>query len=222
MSNQRKSKRQERQAARQQSKRNRTLLTSGGILLFVGILIYFTWQQMAGGAAIPAADVPDPIKGRADAPIEIVEYGDFGCPACRAWHNAGIAEEVLAQFGEQVRFVWRDFPIITAQSPQAAEAGHCAAAQGKFWAYHDYLYEQSSGLSLPLLEQAATEVGLDRAAFDLCLAEGQMKAKVQANDQAARRLGLRGTPGFSFNGQPLPGPPSAQQLISMIQQQLGE
>ena len=148
--------------------------------------------------------------------MEIVEYADFGCPACRAWHNSGIREQVLATYGDQVRFVWRDFPVITPQSPKAAEAGHCAGRQDKFWEYHDLVYESGAGLSVSLLKQYADQLELDRTAFDQCLDQGLMARKVQANDQQARALGLRGTPGFTLNGRPLPAPPSYDQLAGLI------
>ncbi|RME62740.1 MAG: hypothetical protein D6790_05820, partial [Caldilineae bacterium] len=183
--------------------------------------IFVLWRQtVGGGSALPAADVPDPFLGAEAAAVEIVEYGDFGCPACRAWHNAGIREQVLQNYGDRVRFVWKDFPVITRYSPKAAEAAHCAAAQGKFWAYHDFLYEQTSNIQVDGLKQAAAALGLDQTAFDQCLDEGQMAEKVRVNENEARRYGFRGTPAFALNGQPLPGPPSYQQLATRIEQAL--
>jgi len=76
--------------------------------------------------------VDDPALGPTTAPVTIVEYGDFGCPSCRAWHRAGILKQIRAQYGEKVRFVWRDFPVITPQSPQAAVAAQCAYDQRRF------------------------------------------------------------------------------------------
>ena len=76
---------------------------------------------------------------------------------------------MLAEYGDQVQFVWRDFPIITAQSPKAAEAGQCAFDQGKFWEYHDYLFERANSLSVSDLKAYAREVGLDGEQFDQCL-----------------------------------------------------
>jgi protein-disulfide isomerase len=186
-----------------------------GILALAALLIliiYFTWQETGGSGGLSAAEVGDPALGPADAPVVITEYADFGCSACRAWHNYGIREQVLATFGDQVRFVWKDFPVITAQSPKAAEAGHCAADQGEFWAYHDIVYENFAGLNEQALRSYATNVGLDMERFDQCLADGLMGPKVRANEQEARQLGLRGTPGFAVNGRPLPAPPSYEQM----------
>ncbi len=212
--------RQARRAQKQQQQRTRRIIGAAVALLFVAFLGYVTWQQSAGSNALPPESVPDPALGAASAPVEIVEYADFGCPACRAWHNSGIREQVLADFGEQVRFVWRDFPVITAQSPKAAEAGQCASAQGRFWEYHDHVYGNYAGLATEQLVTYAADVGLDMAAFEQCLDEGHMRAKVQADEQQARRLGLRGTPGFAINGRALPQPPNYEMLVSLIQAEL--
>ena len=189
-------------------------------LAVAALFVFLLWQQTAPPPATPAEDVPDPVLGEVTAPIEIVNYGDFACPACRAWHGAGVVEQLTEIYGEKVRFVWKDFPIITPYSPKAAEAGHCAASQGKFWEYHDYLYESTTNFRDDGLKAAATALGLDQAAFDACLDSGEMAGKVRTNENEARRLGFRGTPGFTFNGQALPAPPSLAQLTQMIDRQL--
>lgn len=164
---------------------------------------------------------PIPLGGNAQAQIEIVEYGDFGCPACRGWHGLRIVAQLEEVYGDRVRYVWKDFPVVTPFSPKAAEAGHCASVQGKFWEYHDYLYESTTNLRVEGLKAAAGALGLNLSEFDDCLDSGRMAGKVQANGNEARRLGIRGTPGFTFNGQVLPGPPIFAQLAQMIERQLG-
>jgi protein-disulfide isomerase len=125
-------------------------------------------------------------------------------------------DEVLAQYGNKVRFVWRDFPIITPQSPKAAEAGQCAFDQGKFWEYHDLLYERAPALSVSDLKSYASELGFDTATFDQCLDSGQYQGKVDRSFQDARAHHFVGTPSFLVNGQPLAGPPSLETLQSLI------
>lgn len=122
----------------------------------------------------------------------------------------------LATFGEQVRFIWKDFPVITAQSPQADEAGHCASAQGRFWEFHDYVYENFNQLSEESLFDYAAPIELDMDRFQACLDEGEMSLKVQTNLQDLRRLGLRGTLGFSVNERMLGGPPNFDTLAQLI------
>ena len=216
-----KARREERRQQKQRSQKIRTATTIAVVILFVGALAYFTWEQTGGSDALPAESVADPVLGGEQAVVEIVEYGDFGCPACRAWHNSGIREQVLADFGDQVRFVWKDFPIITAQSPLAAQAGQCASAQGQFWEYHDHVYENITNLSETNLVAAGADLGLDVEQLQSCLDQGLMVKKVQANEQEARRLGIRGTPGFAINGKPLGGPPNLEQLSQLVRAELG-
>jgi protein-disulfide isomerase len=115
-----------------------------------------------------------------------------------------------------VRFVWRDFPVITPQSPQAAEAAHCAADQGKFWDYHDALYERAQDLSVSALKAYAAALNLDTAAFNHCLDSGQHRATVERNLQDALAHRFRGIPSFLINDQPLVGPPSFEALQQRI------
>lgn len=224
MAKQTKTTRKERVAQRKAAKRNRTLYTWAGIAAFIAILAFATWTTVGNtGNSLPAESVTDPALGaQADAEgiVEIVEYSDFGCPACRSWHNTGIRDQVLAEFSDRVRFVWKDFPVITRESPQAAEAGHCAAAQGKFWEFHDEVYENHIGLGEQQLQGYATAVGLNLDTFNQCLADRTMALKVQAGEQEARRLGMRGTPGFMVNDRRLDGPPNYEMLAALITQAL--
>lgn len=107
-------------------------------------------------------------------------------------------------YGDQVQFVWKDFPVITAQSPQAAEAGQCAFDQGKFWEYHDFLYEEAYSLNDDALEAYAAQIGLDAATFNQCLDSGQNRAKVeQSLNEVLREYAFPGTPSFLVNGKKL-------------------
>jgi hypothetical protein len=121
--------RQERQAKRRRQRYLRIGVILIGLTLVAG---YFLWPRPKAQAISQDRLNDDPFIGSINAPVTIVEYGDFGCPSCRGWHNAGILKQVQAVYGDQVRFVWRDFPVITAQSPKAAEAAQCAYDQGYF------------------------------------------------------------------------------------------
>ena len=159
----------------------------------------------------------NPILGSDSAKVVITEYGDFGCTSCRAWHNAGVLEQILATYGDQVQFVWKDFPVITAQSPKAAEAGQCALDQDKFWEYHDLLFAKAPALSVSDLKEYAAQVGLDTTKFNQCLDSGQNRAKVeQSLNEAQRQYAFPGTPSFLVNGKKLVGPPSYETLKSTI------
>jgi len=165
----------------------------------------------------------DPSIGPSTARVTIVEYGDFGCPTCRAWIRAGVQKELLATYGDKIRFVWKDFPIITAESPKAAEAGQCAFDQGKFWQYHDLLYEKAPALSISDLKNYAAQLGLNTAAFDHCLDSGQDAEKVQKNlDEARKQYAFPGTPSFLVAGKKVIGPATFETFRSIIDPMLGE
>ena len=184
-----------------------------GISLVLG---YFLWPRPQAQAVSADRLNDDPFIGSINSPVTIVEYGDFGCPSCLAWHEAGIIDRVIATYGDQVRFVWRDFPIITAQSPKAAEAGQCAYDQGYFWEYHDLMYERATSLRTGDLKGYAADLGLDAALFNQCLDSGQHRATVDKDLRDAYRKRFRGTPSFLVNDQPLAGPPTFEFLQSLI------
>jgi protein-disulfide isomerase len=163
----------------------------------------------------------DPALGNAYALVTIIEYGDFGCPTCQGWEQAGVRHQLLQAYGDKLYFVWRDFPIITAQSPKAAEAGQCAFDQGKFWEYHDLLYQHAPALSVPDLKSYAVELGLDPSKFNLCLDSGQDAGKVQQSLQQARTLGFYATPSFLINGKKVVGAASFGTFKGLIDAALG-
>lgn len=154
--------------------------------------------------------------GPASAPVTITEFADFGCITCKAWHQFGIREEILAEYGEQVRFVWRDFPVTTAASPKAAEAGFCAHDQGQFWAYHEILYANAPALGVNDLKAYAEATGLDTTQFNQCLDSGEHQGSVERELAAASEQGFRSVPSFLVNGRKLIGPPSYEQLVTII------
>lgn len=190
-------------AKRKRARRLRWAAVAGVVVLFIGAALALSITRgggdPAGGEEIAAANVAGP----ADAPVSIVEFGDFGCPSCRAWHNSGVRERLRAEFGDQIRFTFRHFPVITPQSPKAAEAAQCAAEQEAFWAYHDYLYEKAppGGLAPADLKRYAAQLELDAEAFATCLDSGRYQAYVERDMQAAFDLGARGTPSFYVNGE---------------------
>lgn len=178
-------------------------LTFGGVATAGVILVLFAfWPR----PQVEVVDVErlgdDPALGPESARVTIVEYGDFGCPACKAWHRAGVLKDLRARYGGQIRFVYRDFPVITPQSPKAAEAAQCAYEQGKFWQYHDLLFS-STGIGVDQLKTYASEIGLDVPRFNQCLDSGRYGPTVDQDLQDAIHRGFLGTPGFLVNDQPI-------------------
>ncbi len=186
------------------------------ILAILGVAAFFLLPRSQPSAANAAVSTQDPAIGPADAPVTIIEYGDFGCPTCKAWYQSGAIDKILAEYSGKVRFVWRDFPIITAQSPKAAEAGRCALEQDKFWPYHDLLYAKAPALSVDDLKAYAAQLGLDSAAFDTCLDSGKYQALVSKETRDARNRDFLGTPGFLINDKPYAGPPSYAYLKTQV------
>ena len=161
-------------------------------------------QQGAGNEET----LPDPSLGYDDARITIIEFGDFGCTTCKAWNQAAIKEKVIIEYVESVRFVWKDFPVITPQSPLAAEAAQCAHEQGKFWVYHNHLYDRQPKFKVEELKTYAVELDFDTQQFNQCLDSRKYQADVEADLQEAFQHGFRGTPSFLINGEALIGPPT--------------
>lgn len=183
------------------------LIRYGGLALIILIALAAVISWRGGGSApLDSADIQIHLKGPADAPVQIVEYGDLTCSACRQWHNLGFKEQLFAEFGNQISFEFRHFPVITPSSPKGAEAAQCAAEQEGFWLFHDYIYENLPpypNLNTEQVQAVAAAVGLDQTAFDACLDAGRYRAFPAQAAQEARRAGAAGTPTFFINGQPV-------------------
>jgi protein-disulfide isomerase len=118
--------------------------------------------------------------------------------------------------------VWKQMAFLGDESQWAAEASECASAQGRFWQYHDRLFQETQGrgkgvFEKPLLKRYAADVGLDRAAFDQCLDDGRYSARVRAETEEGRRAGIQRTPTIEVNGERLVGVPQPDELRAVIQ-----
>lgn len=186
------------------------------LLLVTIIMIGIFLRREPAESPPPTDEVLLRAIGPDSAPVTITEFADFGCITCKAWHQFGIREEILAEYGKQVRFVWRDFPVTTAASPKAAEAGFCAHDQGQFWAYHDILYANAPALGANDLKIYAETIGLDTTQFNQCLDSGRHEESVERELAVASEQGFRSVPSFLVNGRKLIGPPSFEQLAAII------
>ena len=168
------------------------------VLLVVIVLILRPAEKPIATAML---DRPNPQIGPRSAPVTIVEFGDFGCSSCLIWASAGMRQQILDKYGDKVRFVWADFPVITLESPKAAEAGRCAYDQGKFWEYQDYVYNHFEGIEIVFLKFYAGRVGLDQARFDQCLDSGVKEAEVNLDFRDAMVRSISSTPTFLINNK---------------------
>jgi protein-disulfide isomerase len=142
----------------------------------------------------------DHIQGSPTATVTLVEYGDYQCPFCG---NAQPAiKKLQKRYGDQLRFVFRNFPQVRvhAYAQRAAEAAEAAGAQGKFWEMHDYLYEHPEALDVENLARAAGVLGLDKVKFDREVAERVYSKRVQQDVQSGNASGVGGTPTIFING----------------------
>ena len=162
----------------------------------------------------------DPLTGPSDAPVTIVEFSDFQCPACG--HAFPTIKRLLQQYQGKIRVVFRDFPLsIHPQAPKAAEAGNCANEQGKFWEMHDRMFTNQQKLGVADLKAAAAELGLDAQKFNTCLDSGKQAAKWQADVNDGRKYGVSATPTFFINGRIVSGAQPYQNFSEIIDEELG-
>jgi protein-disulfide isomerase len=171
---------------------------------------------------VPVSDDRDHIQGSADAPVTLVEYGDYECPYCGAAYP--IVKEVQARMGERLRFVFRNFPISTSHphAEQAAEAAEAAAAQGSFWEMHDVLYENQKRLGDEDLRGYAETIGLDVGRFDTELADHAHADRVHEDFLTGVRSGVNGTPTFYINGTRHDDSYDAETLLAALERAAAE
>jgi protein-disulfide isomerase len=162
-----------------------------------------------------------PAKGPKTAKVTIVEFSDFQCPYCS--RGKKVMEEVVAKYGDKVRLVFRDFPLdFHDKAQKAAEAGQCANDQGKFWAMHDWMFDNQQALDIPALKGAAKTMGMDSTAFDSCLDSGKHAALIKKNTKDGQEAGVRGTPAFFVNGVFLSGALPFEKFKTEIDRALAE
>ena len=147
----------------------------------------------------------DVVLGPDAAPVELVAFGDL-----QSLDYARFAQafgKMRETFGEKVRLVFKQLPLLGAESAVAAEAGACANAQGKFWTFHDAIIAQPGRLDADRLKQTAGDVRLDRRAFDACLDGGTFKSAMRQALDEAERYAITSSPRFLVNGALAPPPP---------------
>jgi protein-disulfide isomerase len=147
---------------------------------------------------------PAMTKGPATAKVTIVEFSDFQCPFCK--RVGPTLSQVMKEYDGRVRLVFKDMPLEFHEMARPAhEAARCAAEAGKFWSYHDRLFEEQPAFERADLVRYAVDLGIERASFVRCLDERRFAAAVEADLSQARSLAINGTPTFLINGRPLVG-----------------
>ena len=153
---------------------------------------------------LPVSADDDPSMGPANAPVTIVEFSDFQCPYCKL--SVPTVKEILAKYPDKVKVVYRDYPGPThPHAPEAAEAAQCAGDQGKFWEYHDSLFDHQASAIGWNFSELAKEIGLNQDTFASCLKSRRYREEVAKDLRDGLKLGVTSTPTFFINGRPLVG-----------------
>jgi protein-disulfide isomerase len=155
--------------------------------------------------AVPKITAGDHVLGPADAPVAVVEYGDYECPFCRG--AARDVHRMLDLYPGSIRFAFRNFPIpqLHPHAEQAAEAAEAAAAQGKFWEMYELLLEPASSLDLDSLLARARDLGLDIDRFRQDVNNRAYAAKIEGDVREGLRNGVNATPKFYVDGERIDG-----------------
>ncbi len=149
-------------------------------------------------AQVPVNTAGYPAKGRADAPVTLVDFSDFQCPFC-ARHTTQTMPRLIENYVNtgKLRYVFMDNPIPShRKAAKAAEAAHCAGDQGKYWEMHNAMFNNQVQIGLGKFDEFAQQVGLDAADFSQCMKTGRHAAKVDAAKRIAAQVGARATPTF--------------------------
>jgi protein-disulfide isomerase/uncharacterized membrane protein len=224
------------------------LVLLGSVGAIVALIVVGSWEALGRGGQFPTAaaierqrpefyhwffaqpvvHVPldaSPSRGDPTAPVTIVEFSDFECTHCAAFHQS--LEEVLRRSDQNVRVVFRHFPLDSACNPHvasrlhpqaclAAIASQCAAEQGKFWQYHNILFDNQLHLGREYLISYATRLGLDAGRFTACLTSESVQAQVARDTQAAAELGIDSTPTWFINGRKITGALEPERLTDAL------
>jgi protein-disulfide isomerase len=160
----------------------------------------------------------DHSKGPADAPVTLVEYGDYQCPYCGAAYP--VVKRLQKRLGKKLRFVFRNFPVTQAHpyAMIAAETAEAAALQGKFWEMHNLLFEKQSSLTPDIIPRWAKKIGLDLDKFGNDIKKGGVVEKrIRVDRQTGIRSGVNGTPTFYINGKRYDGPSDYDSLLEALE-----
>ncbi len=220
-------------------------ILSGGFvisaLLIAGSVIYVgrLWianqtqpERVVNNEEVVIKDVQTPelapFLGDKNAPVVVIEFADFQCPFCGIFHK-----ETFPKFktdyidtGKAV-FYYQDFAFLGDESQYLAEAGKCAQAQGKFWTFHDYIYENQKGenegdYSIEKLKALAQPLGLDSAQYVQCVESRVYKPDVEAETQLGSSYGVQATPTFFVNGKKVEGAVDYSELKGILDTELNK
>lgn len=197
----------------------------GTLALIVGVAVFFSNSSSNNSSVdqVVLLESANNIKGTSDAEVTIVEFSDFQCPACRAIQP--LISQIAAQYPEDVRVVYRHFPLTQHRYAElAARASEVAAMEGKFWELHDILFEKqpewdaagSAEEAQELLAGYAQQIGMDKDVFTEKIQSDTVKSIVARDLSLGTQLGVNSTPTIYVNGQKITAPQQLPQVVAEI------
>ncbi|MEO8272852.1 MAG: thioredoxin domain-containing protein [Chloroflexota bacterium] len=211
------------------------LVTAAAVLITIAVIAFSRPPQTTTGAelikpptAYPAALVDGEALGAKDAPIVLQVYSDYQCPACRQFTTLQLPR-LLTEFvlPGTLRIEARDIDILGTGNPseslELAAGASCAAAQGRYWEFHDYVFwnqgrENQGDHDTAFITRVADAAGVDRVAWDACFARPDARTPIKTGTSTALGLGINSTPTLVVNGQRFAGVPDYDQLAALIRQ----
>lgn len=154
--------------------------------------------------------------GSANAKITIVEFGDFACPVCL--QSFPTIREIGLKYKNDIKFIWRDYPVVSDYSASLALAGRCAGEQGLFWPMHDKLFQNQGVSQVNELTALANQVGADLTKFKLCLSQQKYLPQIKKDLTDGQSFGITGTPTYFINGYKVEGDIPYDMFIKIIEQ----
>jgi len=198
-----------REAQARRKQRNKLMAIAAAIALVavVGLIVAGDLLRKEGSAVRYASQAQGRILGDANAPVLIEAWEDYQCSICKA-ANASVLEQIDKNYiaTGKARLEFRNYPFLGPESAAAADAAECASEQGKFWPYHDALYdaqraENSGVFSTDKLKALAADLSLDSGAFNACVDSGRYKDAIASEKTAGQSIGVDATPTFFVDGQ---------------------
>lgn len=163
----------------------------------------------------------DPWKGNSNAPITIVEFGDFECPFCKTFVDQTL-DLIMSNYPDKIKFVYKDYPLnIHPHAFEAAEAAQCAFEQNKFWEMHDKLFEYQGNYPNNPFVTFATQLGLNLTTFNDCMTTHRTAPSIVRDIELGNQNDIVGTPSFFINGIYLPGALPFEEFQTIIDELLG-
>lgn len=195
-----------------------------GIAVVIFGLVKLGGEDGTGGTAslINAVSPQDFVQGNSAAPVTLIEYSDFQCPACASYYP--LLKELMTKDGDRIQFVYRHFPLPQHKNARlAAQAAEAAGKQSKFWEMHDLLFGNQekwaeSGKAKDMFLEYANELKLDAAIFSNDLDASEIKAKIEADYNGGVAAGINSTPSFFVNGSKIQNPRSLDEFEQLINQ----